>query len=1262
MALVVAAFMLLAQAGASQTLPEEASEPLLDEWRWTHFTQASGLPSNHVLDFVEASDGVLWVATTEGLAWYDGYQWWPVAAAQEAPLIGIHAMVPRPGEGVYFVSGGHLYQGEPAGVTPIPGATPGAEDLIRSVAPGPAGSLWLAGPAGVLSFRNGMVRSTDLTDPYALVSGNASNAWAWSLGGLYHRRGGRWVNVDPEAPWDRAVLAVAGDRLLAVSYRSEESSIWEAGSDEPLQRIDFAGGGLPLMAAVSPQGRAVVGMTTGMRVRGPGGWRVLDRVPDAMANPTVMRFAKNGDLWVGSNKGLSVNRASSTRWKRWGAGTLPGAYALVNSILPVTRDSVWVGTAAGLAVRGPDGTTTRRAFIDGQRLGPITALARDTAGAVWIGSGSAFEGMYRWDGEWSYFDSSPFLGAAHVHRIVPDSRGRLWFLGIAEAVGLDEPGVAVLEDGVPSPWHPARELPSRRVFDMVEDASGALWFGTLDGVSRWRDGEWTHWGRAAGMRTGRAFALAADEVGRVWFGHGDAATGLGYIAGDSVHYPADQSRLDQVWDLVEGVDGAVWSGGSAGVARIGPDGVTVLGRDLGLGMDAVWPVVPGEHQVLVGTMGAGIFELSLAELEELPPRLIIEPRIGAEQVEITWLAFAQGGVASPVDVATRYRLGSEDWSTWGFARQIGPLSLRPGTYNFQVQARGVLGQTGPPASVSFRVPPPFFRHPIVLTLAGLWVASLLGVGLWYLRRRAALTAELRTREARYRQLFEGAPVGIARTDSESGRITACNERLAQILLYEDAAAVVANFSLAAHVRLDRSQRVAALKELAEFGRVDSLETEVERADGSLVWIRTSLHVHRQEGYTQAAVMEITKEKEAEAEQLRLAAQLQQAQKMEAVGQLTGGIAHDFNNILTVIHGSVGLLLQGRSEDPGRSRRLLEQAISAAQRGADLTRRLLAFSRKQALSPRTVDLGCAIADLMGLLQRTLGATVSIDLERPEALWPCEVDPTYFEAALLNLAINARDAMPLGGRLRLVVENVTCPGSAGCPPGTERGEFVRVSVSDNGVGMTPEVRAQAFDPFFTTKDVGKGSGLGLSMVHGFVSQSGGQIGIESELEAGTTLWFTLPRSGGTPAPRVADEVREEPRGSRQRILVVEDDAAVRALTTQILEHLDYVVEEAGSAAGALEILREAKPLDLLLTDVVLPGTTNGPELARLAMRLHPALKVLCMSGYTSGVNLEKAVNSDFPLVQKPFTTGELARRVHEILEGGEEVRRSKTRALG
>ena len=381
-------------------------------------------------------------------------------------------------------------------------------------------------------------------------------------------------------------------------------------------------------------------------------------------------------------------------------------------------------------------------------------------------------------------------------------------------------------------------------------------------------------------------------------------------------------------------------------------------------------------------------------------------------------------------------------------------------------------------------------------------------------------------------------------------------------------------------------------------------------------------------------------------------QLRQIQKMEAVGQLTGGIAHDFNNMLAVVMGGLSLLQRRLARGETDVERFVQGAMDAAQRAATLTQRLLAFSRQQALSPEPLVVNTLVGAMSELLTRTLGEQVRVETVLAAGLWQVKADPAQLENAILNLAVNARDAMPVGGRLTIETQNAFVDDAYAREYAIEAGQYVLIAVGDTGAGMSAEVIAKAFDPFFTTKGAGKGTGLGLSQVYGFVRQSGGHVKIYSEPGVGTSVKIYLPRLyGEAAATEQAKRLSSVHRGSRSEVvLVVEDDERVRAVSVEALKELGYGVVEAAGPSEALRLLDEGQQVTLLFTDVVMPDM-SGRQLADRARVKRPALEVLYTTGYTRNAIVHNGMlDPGTHLLTKPFSIEELAAKVRKILDGG------------
>jgi PAS domain S-box-containing protein len=509
------------------------------------------------------------------------------------------------------------------------------------------------------------------------------------------------------------------------------------------------------------------------------------------------------------------------------------------------------------------------------------------------------------------------------------------------------------------------------------------------------------------------------------------------------------------------------------------------------------------------------------------------------------------------------------------------------------------------------------------------------------QRRAAEEA-LRKSEERYRLLFERNLAGVFRTSTE-GKFTEANDSMARMLGYDSGAELLGRDS--ADFLDNPIEREALNQELKTRGQVVSYELRARRKDGSDAWtLLSSTLLRDQQGNVtgrEGTVLDIT-------ERRGLEQQLLHSQKMDAVGQLAGGVAHDFNNLLMVISSYAELLADSIGGN-AKAQYQAAEILKAARRAAGLTRQLLAFSRKQVLSPRIMDLNTVLADIGRMLPRLIGEDIQVEIRPGASLWKVKADPVQVEQVIMNLAVNARDAMPRGGHLVLETSNAQLDEEyARRHVGVLPGEHVRLTVSDTGCGIAADILPRIFEPFFTTKELSKGTGLGLPTVYGIVKQSGGSIWVYSEVDHGTVFKVYLPR-----AASVAEKYYEEgpaappPRGS-ETILMVEDEEAVRESTCEYLTARGYNVLQGKNGGDALQVLEHfAGKIHLLITDVIMPGM-SGAELGKRVRELRPDARVIYISGYTESTVVQHGVEAKAGFLQKPFTLTALAGKVREVLD--------------
>ena len=517
----------------------------------------------------------------------------------------------------------------------------------------------------------------------------------------------------------------------------------------------------------------------------------------------------------------------------------------------------------------------------------------------------------------------------------------------------------------------------------------------------------------------------------------------------------------------------------------------------------------------------------------------------------------------------------------------------------------------------------------------------------------------------YRVLIEQIQEG-ALTLSLDGSVLYCNRRLAEMLRLDQERVI--SQPLGSFVHTEETSLLASLLKRAHVAPARG-ELTLRTATGELLFVQVSLSPLARDGVMPllcGVLTDLTMQRQhlqelaqanarltaESAERARVEAALRQAQKMEAVGQLTGGLAHDFNNLLTGISGSLELmqtrLSQGRINELDR---YMIVAQGAAKRAATLTHRLLAFSRQQTLTPKPTDVNRLVSGMEDLISRTVGPGILIEVVGATGLWTTLLDPGQLENALLNLCINARDAMPEMGRITIETANKWMDLHAAQERDLPEGQYVSLCVTDTGTGMTPDVIAKAFEPFFTTKPIGQGTGLGLSMIYGFVRQSGGQVRIYSEIDQGTTVCLYFPRHHGqADGDVVLVPTREVLRAEQgETVLIVDDEPTVRMLVTEVLEDLGYTAIEAADSAAGLKVLQSNVRIDLLITDVGLPGGMNGRQMADAGRVTRPDLKVLFITGYAENAVLGNGhLAPGMQVVTKPFAIDALAARIRHMFE--------------
>lgn len=962
----------------------------------------------------------------------------------------------------------------------------------------------------------------------------------------------------------------------------------------------------------------------------------------------VVNEDNSGGLWVGGVGGLKQYSRTTKSYSRWSpvadlSDSADPTVKLdeVNTILAAGDDKIWVGEVDSdfLLIDVKTKSILRRLKADQPAFGTWGGVY-DPANPNVIWFGSQTSGLGRvdtTDGSYQFFNSTSNIeagiNAAFVSRVTAAQEGTFWLSTWGQGL-LKFDGEKVVATYLHDPSDPT-SIGSSNVSEVEVGPNGQLWIATIEGGLNILDeeaGTFARIGREAGLTTNTIFAIETGDDGFLWL-----ATNDGVFKFDPTRRKA-VARYGQKDALPSDVF-LSWPGG----AFMTSDQDLMLGTLSGLGVIST-PLLTDE-----GGQPRVIFTSLTQSGATLPLQTAVE---GAQEIDLYWpnrdfeFEASVVGQAGHAHRDIRYKLENftTDWFVADSA-SLGRYSRLPGgQYTLLVQGRVGDGSWSDSTRLVVTVHPPFWQKLWFRTLVVLlFLGALLGFVVWRLRivARLVVAAEaVRDSEERLRLLTDSLPVLIGYIDTE--RRYQFNNKV-----YETWFGMPQNDFKGLHVKDVLGGGYDVIREkldLAMTGQTVIYETMIPFSESDVRFIHST---YVPEFGKDGSVLGLFVLVEDITETRSVQERLRQAQKMEAVGQMTGGIAHDFNNLLSVILAA-GEELQTQ-EKPDQD--LIADVVHTAERGAELIRRLLAFSRQQTLKAHPVNLAKLVDGMKDHLARALGEEVRIETKAATGLWLASVDSHRVEDAILNLAINAKHAMPQGGKLTIECDNKSLDEEyVSKHPETSVGDYVVVSVSDTGTGMSKEVQQQAFEPFFTTKEVGLGSGLGLSMIYGFAKQSGGHVSIYSEMGQGTTIKLYLPRdySSATEVD-IAPRQTDTPHGSGQKILLIEDNDLVRKLAGKTLETLGYSVTSVHGLSAARKALEEDQAFDLLLSDVMLENEQSGPQFAKQVLETMPDLKVIFMSGYSQ----EAAKNAGLVgpndiLLTKPIPKHELAKAIHSVFD--------------
>ncbi|HEY3754873.1 MAG TPA: two-component regulator propeller domain-containing protein [Opitutaceae bacterium] len=1274
-----------------------------------HLSIEQGLSQNSVQAIWQDQTGYMWFGTEEGLNRYDGYGFvvyrHVASDPNSLPDDQITALFEDSRHRFWIGTHHGLCQFHPdsGAFTPIENV----KDRVDCIREAPDGTVWMASEGGGLFVL--APGSTRFASYVPLRNSPNDSISSFTLSTVYiDRRGRLWIGTHDHG-LDQFVPS--GDFGTFIHHRHDPLDPHSLGSDDVWGLSEDADGnllvatydgGLEMRDEATGQFRVVARSAKGFKLTsvltdrsgqvwvGMDGGGIARYEPDrptldpvtanseaaAGAELEVVRSLyedRQGHLWIGTFQGgiseMRVRRDPFHYFTHDPGDPDSLSDASIACALQDHTGQVWVGTEQGVINRfDPDsGKSTGYAWPSTEGTSPaILSLLEDDRHRLWAGS---FEGgLARFDPQTGAFVIQPEAG--QIWALAPGPDGTLW---LGTNAGLDRYDPETRRVVQHFGERAGGNLGDLSVRSLLVDAHGVLWVGSFGGLASLPPGAKVL-ERYPQPAAETIVALGLDRQQQLWLG--TVGRGLERFEPSTKTFTNFQSFPSDTIDALEGsADGKLWLGTNHGLIQFDPDSGKYTAFDLTNGLESLQFHLGGggklkDGRLVFGSLrGLYVIDPTRVQVDtSSPPVVITSVRVGDRVRPLTALSVGSGVQLDfgerllAVDFAVldynfprrnqySYRLegSSNQWVELGHDREVAFSDLAPGHYIFRVRANNSDGvwSDASEARLAIFVPPPvwstwWFR----LGIGGILVAVLFG---WHRKRVKRLQRDLaaqqeaqqvlRTAEEKYRELVEEIAEVIFAADAK-GTITYISPVVHTLLGVLPAELIGESLT-----RLLGEEGLASVMETGRsFSPASSAVCEhaLTAKNGEQRWIRASTRPiydgARMIGL-RGVITDVTDVK-------RLETQVRQSQKMDAIGQLAGGIAHDFNNLLTAIITYTDLLLEANLPEEARHSGLKE-IRNASQRATSLTRQLLAFSRQQQLQPQFVDLNVLLGEMQKMLQRLIGENIMLALILDRSPAVVRADPGQLQQIVLNLALNARDAMPQGGRL--LIQTADVPSSGG--PADMEGRKVMLLVSDTGTGMAPEVKARLFEPFFTTKGVGKGTGLGLSTVYGIVRQSGGRIEVATALGAGTTFRIYIPRAKGDApvAPRAPAKKTPDSFGS---LLVVEDNETVFNVLKRIFQNTRGDVQFAASAEEAIELCdRRAEPFDVLLTDVVMPGR-DGVELGEELKRRFPAIRIIFMSGYADDVvRRHGSLAGGDGFLQKPFTQTELFEQLAAATSPGE-----------
>ena len=1249
------------------------------EYSFRTFGNADGLNNLTVRRIYQDRAGFIWVSTDNGIFRYDGDRFEAFGPAQGIPATSAAAFGEAPDGslltggtfGLYHLRGNH-FEKLPVSFKIL--------SRVQGIESDGKGHTYLGTDSGLVELssevgNDGFVTRTFPQAPATsgpavdgvLVDGDI--LWYGCGQGLCRReRDETRVFGKKSGLPDLSLMAIRKDRdgNLWVRARNAGLFVLSAGEtkfrrpDTPIPGTDIA------FPGVDADGRILLPYSAGLLIRDGKGWQKIDRSSGLRGNVVlVLEDRQQHSLWIGSaGRGLTQWRGYH-EWKSYStASGLPSD--TVYGMEPQGDGTLWVGTEGGLLRGERQGSGIQWTRVKGLDGFPVQGVRMAPNGDrrnedLWIGTvGHGVGRLHVRTGAVEWLGEAQGLFGKQATTLRFDRQQELW--------AATEAGLFVAT----APYHRfsrVADLPSTRFWAVAEGSDGSVWAGGVDGLFSYTNGQWKNFTRDNGLSNEEVLALGAGGNGTMWVGYRFGGIDRVHLRpeGLAVEKSVQRAGTDgPVYFIEFDATGNLWAGTDRGVDVWNGSRWSQFDTSDGL----VWNdcdtngfAQDPDGTVWIGTSGG---------LSQYKPRPRLSPEV---PIEVVFTRLVMGGkdvsgqnnpaasiqansliarfsalsVSSESRILFRYQLqGSNSTWTETTQKELQFAELAPGAYRLEIEAQGSDGVWSErKAEFAFRILTPW--HSSWWFIGICVVTPVLIVG-GIARLRMLNAREIASWKNRYETAVMASGQIIFDWDLVSREVT-FGGAIQPVLGYSPIAFTGAREKWRGLIHPDDLERyVKTMTEAAETKEPFELEYRVRSSKGEYLMMHEQGHlVLDEDGNVSKMVGFITDV----SERRMLEQQLRQAQKMEAVGRLAGGVAHDFNNLLTVITGYCELLTTTGPE--GNSwRQNTEQIRTAANRAAGITQQLLAFSRRQVLSPRIIELNTVILNLDSMLRRLIGEDIEVLTVPAHDLGTVKADPGQIEQVVLNLALNARDAMPNGGTLTLETSNADLDDAyAREHQSVVAGRYVLLAVSDTGVGMSPETQAHIFEPFYTTKEVGKGTGLGLSTVYGIVKQSGGNIWVYSEPGRGTTFKIYLPRVDQPAEKLAAAKDPQKIQQGAETVLLVEDDSQLRQLAVTILSHCGYKVLAADNADEALTLCKvKHGDIALLVTDVVMPGM-NGRQLAAQVERIFPQIKVLYISGYTSNAIVHHGVlDPGLWFLAKPFSPSALAAKVREVLDTNRE----------